>query len=130
MIKPPDTSVLVVDDDPSCCQSMVEPLQRAGYHVESTTDALAAYRQAVSGHYSLVVTDLRMPNMCGTQLLEDIRQVHPTMPALLVSAFPDRQALACARQLGVRVLPKPFSSAVFLAAVTALLSSADEAAEP
>ncbi|MBI3782142.1 MAG: response regulator [Deltaproteobacteria bacterium] len=102
---------------------MTEALERLGYRVESTTDPCTAHQRATTGRYALIVTDLHMPDLCGTELLESIRRCRPEMPALLVSAFPDRRTIAIANDLGIPLLAKPFSSAVFVAAIAALLES-------
>lgn len=57
----------------------------------------------------LIVTDVRMPGLDGLDVLKTVRQWGWDMPALIVTAFPDEDVLAKARELGVvRVFGKPF----------------------
>ena len=117
----PADPILVVDDDPASCQSIVATLEAAGYRVESTTDAVAALWRTLRRKYALLVADVVMPTLAGTTLLEEVRRTNPDMPAVLVSCFPDQRAIAAARVLGVPIVSKPFSIDTILSAVLAQL---------
>jgi len=84
----PPRRILVVDDEPFVCESVRLMLSYAGYAVETASggrEALAKYDPA---RFDLVVTDFAMEGMKGDQLAAAIKQLAPTKPIILLTAFP------------------------------------------
>lgn len=103
--------ILVVDDEPMWLETLAQTLDTQGYEVRkanSATEALAAL-----GNYrpDLILSDVRMPEMNGFELLESIKRL-PALaetPVVFLSAIEDFHAQKVARDLGaVGYLPKPF----------------------
>ena len=113
----PAEPVLIVDDDQTSCRFMADVLAAAGYRVEWTTDDDAAVERVHRSPYALVIADVTMPGVRGTEIVADLERIRPGSPALLVSAFADGTARAEARRLGVPLLAKPFAADVLLATV-------------
>ena len=124
--------ILVIDDDPECCRVMADMLEGAGYRVEWTLDPTFALPRIHEHRYALVVSDIEMPRMRGTELAAETARVQPRVPTLLVSARADESTRADARALGAALLTKPFRSATLLQTVGALVSAsrAERTAEP
>ena len=118
--------ILVVDDDETCCRIIVDTLERAGYAVESTTEASVAVDWTRRRPYALLVSDVSMPELSGTALVAEVRRAIPDLPAVLVTAFPDPTTRARARALGVPLLAKPFETETIVALVDRLLGDAGE----
>ena len=81
--------VFVVDDDPHVRLVTEAILKRGGYRVHSFEDgpeALKAYR-SLEEQVSLVVLDLRMPKMMGTEVLERLRRNHAFVPVIICSGY-------------------------------------------
>jgi len=80
--------VLVVDDDPRIRTYIRKVLQRTGVHVLEAGDGIEALEvfQAWGGRIDLVITDIRMPRMTGTDLAVSLRSVSPTVPLIFVSS--------------------------------------------
>ena|SRR5438128_8739913 len=112
--------VLIVDDDPASCRFMAEVLAGAGYRVEWTTDDSGAIERIHRSPYALIIADVTMPGVSGTEIVADLERVRPGAPALLVSAFADGAAQAAARRLGVPLLAKPFAADLLLGTVRVL----------
>lgn len=112
--------VLVVDDDPAMCSLLCEALVDDDYDVLVAGDgdeALAVIREE-DGGADVVVMDHRMPNTTGLEAVALLRAENSWTPVIIVSAFADVAMVNEARALGVhRVLPKPLSLAVLLAAL-------------
>lgn len=65
--------ILVVDDEQGLCAGIQEALRREGYMVDGATDPRSALRLAEQRLYNLVVSDIKMPEMGGLELLKEVR---------------------------------------------------------
>jgi len=115
-----DPRVLLVDDQRQVTRMLRTSLELSGraYDIVDVRSAEEALREMDRGPIDLVVTDLRLPEMSGLELIARVRQTHPGMRAILVTGQPTRQVEAQARALGVvAFIPKPVSTTLFLKAV-------------
>jgi CheY-like chemotaxis protein len=89
-------SVLVVDDESAYVES-VKDLLRQQYRVLGTTDPLEALRILEEQEVHIILTDQRMPNMSGIDLLRLVRDKHPGTIRLITSALfgPDGLRRSC-----------------------------------
>lgn len=78
-------SILLVDDEPSIRFLLTTVLEQAGYRVETAEDGYAALRKIQQALPDLVITDLRMPNMNGFELLSVLRTRFPKLPTIAIS---------------------------------------------
>ena len=83
--------ILLVDDEPSIRVLLSAVLSKSGYVVDVAEDGFAALRVIQQIRPDLVITDLRMPNMNGFELLSVIRQRFPELPTIAISG----EFLAC-----------------------------------
>lgn len=86
------TRVLLVDDDLSFRRSLMIQLELEGYQVleaESGKDALSILETSErKGHFpDIVITDMKMPEMDGTTLVDEVKMHYPIMPIILMSAY-------------------------------------------
>jgi CheY-like chemotaxis protein len=82
-------SIIVVDDELELACLFKEFLNNEGYNVVSFTDpvlALEYYKETVDRH-SLIITDLRMPGICGIDLAKSIREFDSKIKIFLMTAF-------------------------------------------
>ena len=82
--------IWLVDDDDSIRFVLSEALQDEGYLVrgfESSKAALAELKDGVPP--SLMITDIRMPGGSGIDFLNTVKQAHPQLPMIVMSAFTD-----------------------------------------
>jgi CheY-like chemotaxis protein len=103
--------ILVVDDEPAWLRSMAMELRRVGYDVKEAQSASQALSLLAKYHPDLIVSDLRMPDMNGFDLLEKIRHSPSTSatPVVFFSAIDDFHAKKIARELGATAcLLKPY----------------------
>jgi DNA-binding NtrC family response regulator len=105
--------LLLVDDDEAACQLLAEVLQREGHEVATALavdEALATIERA--GPFDAVVTDLRMPNASGLDLLQHIRKRDPDAIVIVVTAFGDASVTAAAINAGAYdFISKPYDLA-------------------
>lgn len=98
--------ILLVDDEEAIVYVFKRYLERAGYRVTAVADPHQGLAIGQAGGVDLLVTDFRMPGMTGATLIARLRDLHPEMPALIVTAFGAEVGVAAAR---VRVLNKPLA---------------------
>src|SRR5438105_2978377 len=80
-------NILVVDDERGLCAGLQEALTREGYLVEASTEGSTALKMMGQRLYNLVISDLKMPEMNGLQLLRQGRQTSPDTLFILMTAF-------------------------------------------
>jgi DNA-binding NtrC family response regulator len=79
--------ILVVDDERGLCAGIQEALQREGYVVDAANDAPTALKMIGERLYNLVVTDMKMPEMSGLQLLKEAKQKSRDTQFILMTAY-------------------------------------------
>lgn len=85
-------SIVVVDDDPEMRSMVVDHLTRQGYQVKDFESSLSAAQYLSSGGMDalateLLLTDLRMPEMDGLDLLQQVRRLPNQFPVIIMTAF-------------------------------------------
>jgi putative two-component system response regulator len=116
-------AVLVVDDDPAIRRIMERFLSRLGYRVDTAGSVREALEQLPRGPYDLVVTDLRMPDASGLELLAEVRVRSPGTRTILMSGRAEAADAAIAIERGIdRLLLKPFDLDELRAAVEKALA--------
>jgi CheY-like chemotaxis protein len=103
--------VLIVEDDETFCAFLTEILQLQGNEVVCSTDGLDGYQKVQSCAYDLIILDVRMPGLLGTEVVEALKQQTPSVKVILISAFADASLRENASSLGIPLLSKPFSPA-------------------
>ncbi len=107
--------VLVADDDAALRGLLVRSLRRWGYEVVEVADGAQALEAIADGicdlaRVDLAVVDVRMPYLGGLHVLAALRDLHPAVPLILISAFADPATHTLARRLGAaELLDKPFA---------------------
>jgi CheY-like chemotaxis protein len=116
--------VLLVDDEPMIHTIATRTLARAGWEVLNALDGMQAVEilGSLDRPPTLVITDIRMPGMNGTELAQWVESHYPTVPLLYISGFMD--ALPPTGPGGLRAsLAKPFTPAMLLEYVWELCPS-------
>jgi len=105
-----ETRVLVVDDEPDLAESTAYLLKRAGYAADFALSAPQALAMMQQQPFRVVVSDVRMPQMSGMELLAAIRRSDPDVEVLLLTGYPDLQmAVRAIKQGAFDYLAKPFA---------------------
>lgn len=119
-------TVLVVEDDNSLNEALSDTLVSAGYSVESAGDGREALRFLDKKNVDLVISDIHMPNMEGTSLLNRMKQDKPEVPVMLMTAYGTiQQAVETMRNGAVDYLVKPFEAEVLVNMVERYIGHAD-----
>ncbi|MCX4803991.1 response regulator transcription factor [Streptomyces sp. NPDC058682] len=114
-------SVLVVEDDPSIRQSLIEVLAEHGYAVRSVGDGFGALREVTQTPVDAVVLDLGLPDLDGGDALRMIRGIS-SVPVLVATARDDETEIIKLLNAGADdYLVKPFSGGQLIARLSAVL---------
>ncbi|MCB1738537.1 MAG: sigma-54-dependent Fis family transcriptional regulator [Gammaproteobacteria bacterium] len=107
---PTQARILVVEDDSSLREAVCDTLTLAGFDVLSATDGSAALSLINNTpDLNLVLSDMRMPRMDGTELLRRINALRPALPVVMMTAFGTIEGAVQALHDGaVDYLVKPF----------------------
>ncbi|MEM0914166.1 MAG: sigma-54 dependent transcriptional regulator [Planctomycetota bacterium] len=103
------SKVLVVDDKPMMRDAVGSTLTRAGFSVIAAGDGAAALKQVAKHRPAAVITDLKMPEMTGLELLENIRKTDADLPVVLMTAYGTVSDAVAAMKHGAHdFVTKPF----------------------
>jgi DNA-binding NtrC family response regulator len=103
--------LLVVDDEPQMLIAINETLRRSGYAITMAGSGMEALCRLKEKYYRLVITDMRMPEVSGLDLLRKMRNLAPQTPVILLTAYGTIQnAVDAMRNGAYDYLLKPFSA--------------------
>jgi two-component system nitrogen regulation response regulator GlnG len=101
--------VWIVDDDRSIRWVFEKALGREGIPYSSFSSAQEALDALRAGPPQVLVSDIRMPGPSGLELLHAVKQKHPAVPVIVMTAYSDLESAVAAFQGGAyEYLPKPF----------------------
>ncbi|MFI5956101.1 response regulator transcription factor [Cryptosporangium sp. NPDC051539] len=115
--------LLVVEDEGDLRDLLVHRFKAAGHYVVPVATAGAAIRalEAQDAAPDAAVLDVDLPGTDGVELLEELRRVHPGLPALFVTVLSGGSLLGRMKATGCPYLTKPFAAKDLHAAVDGLL---------
>ena len=107
--------VLIVDDEPDVRKVVRMTLEKSGYDVVEAEDGEKGIEEIKKGENSillnLIITDIRMPNMNGIDVINYYRKQWPSIPIIVLTGFPDLEMATTMLQHGVSdYLVKPVES--------------------
>ena len=113
-----EKTILVVDDDPGHRAALTKTLAKEGYEVHAVGSGAAALEFIRQEFVNLILTDLKMPQMDGVQLLKAAKTLYPEIEVILMTAFGTVNTAVEAMQEGAyHYIEKPLKSAEVRAVV-------------
>ena len=119
-----EIDILIVDDDEDICQFMETLLSENGYRATTTTSPFGAldHLRDTSVHFHCVVLDVRLPDISGIELLEEIRQIDKDVPIIMVTGNPTVETAVDSLKHGVSdYIQKPFDNDLFIDTLSKIL---------
>jgi two-component system, chemotaxis family, chemotaxis protein CheY len=119
-------SVLCVDDSASIRQMVSFTLESAGYSPTTAVDGADAITKLESQSFSLVITDLNMPNLDGIGMIRKLRAMpkHAGVPVVMLTTESDEAKKAEGKAAGATGwIVKPFDQAKLVAVVNKLIGN-------
>lgn len=107
--------ILVVDDEPIVIRSAKRVLSAEGYDVEGAAGGREAIYMMEKNNYTLVLTDLKMPEVDGITFMKWIRKSRPDTGIVVITGYPSQETIKDALEIGIiDYVPKPFTPAVLM----------------
>lgn len=82
-------SILVVDDDQLTLKLLDRVLTLTGYEVVTAGDGREALQRLAAGRFDAAVVDIRMPEMTGLEVLDEIKRADPSIEVIMTTAHPE-----------------------------------------
>jgi CheY-like chemotaxis protein/predicted regulator of Ras-like GTPase activity (Roadblock/LC7/MglB family) len=115
--------ILLVDDEPNVVKSCARMLELEGFAVEGVTNGKEALDLYRGEHFDLVLTDLKMPDVDGLEVLTAVRRLNPDAAVVIFTAYGTKESVVEALRLGAReFLEKPLDTKTLTATVRRILS--------
>jgi len=119
---PTEATIYVIDDDDAVRQSLEFLLKAAGIPVRGFESAQAFLDVLSTVEHGCIVTDVRMPEITGIDLLKKVKQTRPELPVIVITGHGDISLAVEAMKIGaVDFLEKPFDDDHLLGAVKSAL---------
>jgi two-component system, NtrC family, response regulator PilR len=93
-------NILVCDDERSICEMLDIALRREGHRVETVQSGQAAKKKIDGALYDVIVTDIKMPNIDGIEVLRHAHSISPDSAVILITAVDDYEAAVEAVKAG------------------------------
>ncbi|HKY36720.1 MAG TPA: sigma-54 dependent transcriptional regulator [Polyangiaceae bacterium] len=117
------TKILVVDDEATARNGLAKLLEQEGYPIELAADGQEALASVTENPPGLIITDLKMPNMDGMELLKQLGERGIEIPAIVTTAFGDVATAVAAMRAGAEdYLTKPIDFDALLLVVERTLA--------
>lgn len=102
--------ILLVDDEPKLGKVLATALQSAGYTIERAMTGGEALKKLAGMSFDVVVTDLKLPDMSGMQIVQRVRELAGSPDVIMMTAYASAETAVEAMRLGaIDYLIKPFS---------------------
>jgi DNA-binding response OmpR family regulator len=123
--------ILVIEDDRTVGQYVKHGLEEQRFTADLVDEGLEGLRVASTGHYDVIVMDLRLPGMTGLEIVRTLRDRGVTTPVLMLTAQDSVEFKVAGLRAGADdYVTKPFSFEELLARVEALSRRPREVAPP
>ncbi len=114
-------NILLVEDERKTIQYIKKGLEEHGYEVDTAEDGKSGKNLAFRNEYNLIITDVMMPHLSGTDLCKELRKAKNETPILMLTALGDTDDVVAGLDSGADdYLAKPFEFKELLARIRAL----------
>jgi PAS domain S-box-containing protein len=109
-LKEKKESILIIDDDESTRKSLNLIFRKKGYEIDTVGSGKEALEKVKTKFFNLVLVDIKLPDMEGIDLIEPLKEIHPDMAVIMVTAFASMETVMQALNLGASAyITKPLN---------------------
>ncbi|MBC8047961.1 MAG: sigma-54-dependent Fis family transcriptional regulator [Fimbriimonadaceae bacterium] len=94
------SKVLIIDDDPTFCTMLKGFLLKKEFDVEAVFSGTEGLNEVQKNKYDIVLSDFRLPDVNGLDLLQSIRQDKPALPVIIMTSYADIRIAVQAMKMG------------------------------
>ena len=95
-----EKKILIIDDEHMVCETLQDILKEDGYDVRIALDALSGLSEIVRDPPDLVISDLKLPDISGLDLLRRVKQERPYMEIIIMTGLGEAETYLEAKQEG------------------------------
>jgi two-component system response regulator HydG len=118
------SKILLIEDDVSFCKLLEKFLVKKSFFVTTAFTAEDAKIKINNEEFDLVITDLRLPNYDGIELMTEFKKLHPTIPVVLMTGYSDVNTAVKAIKKGASdYISKPFNPEEVLLVISSALQT-------
>ena len=118
----PMQTILVIDDDDSLRDTIAMMLEQDGFRAVLSADGRDGFDKAITSKPDLVLVDLRLPGMTGTEICKQLRAANVKTPIIVLSALGDELDKVLLLEIGADdYMVKPFGTRELMARIRAVL---------
>lgn len=119
--------ILIVEDDVAFCQMLETFLTKKGYEVNASHTGNDALAKIKSNNYDIVLTDVRLPDRDGNEILQILKEEHPGTKVILMTGYAEVNLAVDAIKTGAfDYISKPINPEKMLQVVKSALESEEE----
>ena len=119
-----NSKILIVDDDPAFCLMLATFLEKSGFEPTKALSGKECLSALGKASYDLVLTDLRLPDMTGIDVLREIKSKLPGIPVILMTGYGEIKTAVQSIRLGAyEYVTKPVNPDEILLLVNSALES-------
>ncbi|UGU14272.1 sigma-54 dependent transcriptional regulator [Sinomicrobium kalidii] len=120
-------NILIIEDDVAFCKVLEKFLAKNGHEVSTSFSAAEAKRKIADNVFDLIITDLRLPNYDGLDLLSEIKRDFPDTPVVLMTGYAEINTAVKAMKKGAfDYISKPFNPDEVLIIISKALKEVKE----
>jgi DNA-binding NtrC family response regulator len=109
---------LVVDDDEGIRKTLLRILEKEGYAVESVDNGKQAIEASKKWSFNIALIDIKLPDMEGIKLLEELKDAEPKMVKIIITGYPSlKSAIEAVNRGADGYVLKPFDVSKLLAMI-------------
>jgi DNA-binding response OmpR family regulator len=101
----PQSSILVVDDDPDICMALTDLFGEQGYEVSAVGTGTEAVDRVTRHHFDAVLLDVGLPDMDGLAVLSTLTELKPHLPIIILTAY-----TSFGEKIGILDIPGAYAS--------------------
>ena len=118
--------ILIIDDDATICLMLQGLLKRKGFNADTVFSAGEAIKKLENESFDLVLSDFRLPDFDGLELLQKIKAMHPLVPVIIMTSYADIRTAVSAIKMGAfEYVTKPLNPDEILLLINSALEKAE-----
>lgn len=118
--------ILIIDDDPTICLMLQGLLKRKNFDADTVFSAGEALKKLENNQFDLVLSDFRLPDFDGLELLQRIKSMHPHVPVIIMTSYADIRTAVNAIKMGAyEYVTKPLNPDEILLLINSALEKAE-----